>query len=166
MMKRLKLCLVVLKLWFLLRRSQILTVDSPEMWLLIITLWIPNNNLLPPRPDAIFKMLISFTSRLYSAHGLYDTLLTRFAYTVLIWFIWYDTVFVRYDTVLIRYNTVLIRYDTVLIRYGSCTIWYVSYTVRNASHTIRNAFHTIRYVSDSILTSHASCTLFRCSSTF
>lgn len=159
MMKRLKLCLVVLKLWFLLRRSQILTVDSPEMWLLIITLRIPNNNLLPPRPDAILKMLIAFTSRLYSAHGLYDTLLTRFAYTVLIWFIWYDTVSVRYDTV-------LIRYDTVLIRYGSCTIWYVSYTVRNASHTIRNAFHTIRYVSDSILTSHASCTLFRCSSTF
>lgn len=159
MMKRLKLYLVVLKLWFLLRRSQILTVDSPEMWLLVITLRIPNNNLRPPRPDAIFKRLILFTSRLYSAHGLYDTRLTRFAYTVLIWFIWYDTVSVRYDTV-------LIRYDTVLIRYGSCTMWYVSYTVRNASHTIRNAFHTIRYVSDSILTSHASCTLFRCSSRF
>lgn len=160
MMKRLKLCLVVLKLWFLLRRSQILTVDSPEMWLLMITLRIPNNNLLPPRPDAIFKRLISFTSRLYSAHGFYIRyLLTPFAYTVLTWFIWYHTVSVRYDTV-------LIRYDTVLIRYGSCTIRYVYYTVRNASHTIRNAFHTIRYVSNTILKSHASCTHFRCISTF
>lgn len=161
MMKRLKLCLVVLKLWFLLRWSQILTVDSPEMWLLIITLRIPNNNLLPPRPDAIFKRLISFTSRLYSAHGLYDTI--RFSYVLFTRFLHglYDTIRFLYDT--IRF---LIRYESVLIRYGSCTIRYVSYTVRNASHTIRNAFHTIRYISNTILKSHASCTLFRCSSTF
>lgn len=129
-MKRLKLCLVVLKLWFLLRRSQILTVDSPEMWLLIIILRIPNNNLLPPRPDAIFKRLISFTSRLYSAHSLYDTLLTRFAYTVLIWFIWYDTVSVRYDTIRFLYDTVLVRYDTFLTRYGTLLIRYETLFIR------------------------------------
>lgn len=145
MMKRLKLCLVVLKLWFLLRRSQILTVDSPEMWLLVITLRIPNNNLLPPRPDAIFKRLISFTSRLYSAHGLYDTLLTRFAYTVLIWFIWYDTVSVRYDTVLIRYGSYTIRflYDTIRFLHG---------TERFAYDTKRFSYDTIRFWFNSNVT--------------
>lgn len=160
MMKRLKLCLVVLKLWFLLRRSQILTVDSPEMWLLIITLRIPNNtsfHLIPtPFSKGWSRSLLACTQHtVYTIRYASHTFCLHGSYLVFM---------IRYGLCTIRYGH--IRYDTVLIRYGSCTIRYVSYTVRNASHTIRNAFHTIRYVSNTILKSHASCTLFRCSSTF
>lgn len=138
-MKRLKLCLVVLKLWFLLRRSQILTVDSPEMWLLIITLRIPNNYLLPPHSDAIFKRLISFTSRLYSAHGLYDTI--RFSHVLLTRFLlgFYDTIRSLYDTI-----------RSYTIRYGSYTIRFLHDTIRFLHGTERFSYDTKRFSYDTI----------------
>lgn len=110
-----------------------------------------NDNLLPTRPDAIFKTddLVHFSRFLGTRFIWYETEHKTFylhgSYTV--YTIWYGSCTIRYGTYKIWYvsytnDEVLAWYDTFLTWYVKLLIWYNTLLIRCNKFLIRLENHT------------------------